>query len=548
MIKRLLVLCVLIGLVLAHGFAHAGRNFSYVQTPSTATAIFDMGSLQSLSYQVSNTNNAGNIGERIYQVRFRLNTGGSLFSSTTVAPAGWTRTLTTTSITFQANSWASAIAVGGSQNFALDLALQSTSADVTEKLLDMRATYTSTTSGRFKRSGRTTQNNPGSWTLKSLAITAFEITDTLGNPITSLAAVNSFRLVMTVQNNSSVTQSGIVSSPNPPSATKTGTVTQSLTAPAAVSLTLAPAASGTITFTFSTSASDSGTIYFTALARASASVTSASASSPILTVVVCVFSASITASSICQYPGSNITLTMLITNSCPYSLSTVTPSLNPPTGPVTLVSGPTPATIATVAAGGGSATVNWVYQLNSAAASNPFTFKGIATSASPLMAAPIATSPSIKRGQFPVVVNPSDTNASSTNAEMTWTVTNGGCAPINSVAVTFPPGWTWANDAYSLVNLSAITVVESWAASGANPVTFTSPDIANRLPLNFGGDFSLVFSGTPATTGISNFTVSVTDANGITVPAIIPVTVSPFDPGGLNNVTSGIRIWREQFP
>ena len=130
---------------------------------------------------------------------------------------------------------------------------------------------------------------------------------------------------------------------------------------------------------------------------------------------------------------------------------------------------------------------------------------------------------------------------------MTWTSTNNGCAAVNSVAITIPAGWVWANDAYSLVDLSAINSVETWVASGANPVTFTSPNVASRLPQTFGGDFTLVFSATPASAVISNFTVNVTDANGVVIPVTVPVTVNPFkDPNGLNSVTS--KIWREQIP
>jgi hypothetical protein len=99
-----------------------------------------------------------------------------------------------------------------------------------------------------------------------------------------------------------------------------------------------------------------------------------------------------------------------------------------------------------------------------------------------------------------------------------------------------------------LVSLSAVNAVETWVASGANPVTFTSPNVANQLPLSFGGDFSLVFSATPTSIGTSTFPVNVTDANGVTVTVTVPVTVNPFDPAGLNSVTNGIRIWREQFP
>jgi hypothetical protein len=145
------------------------------------------------------------------------------------------------------------------------------------------------------------------------------------------------------------------------------------------------------------------------------------------------------------------------------------------------------------------------------------------------------------------VVGPNVTNASSTNVELSWDVTNNGCAAANSVAVTIPAGWVWANDAYSLVNLNATTFTENWVASGANPVTFTSPNVPSQLPLTFDGDFNLVFSATPATAGTSIFTINVTDATGFVVSVPVSVTVNPYaNSDGLNN--AGISSWREQFP
>jgi hypothetical protein len=549
---RLLALCVFVSLVLAHGFTHAARSFSYAQSPAAAAAVFDMGSTQSLTYLITNTNTPTNTGERIHQVRFRLSGTGTVFSSTTAAPPGWTRSaFSTTSVTFLASSWSNAIAAGGSASFTPVLVMRSATADVTETLQYVRAYYTTTATGPpFTSLTSITTNNAGSWTLKCLAITSFQITDTSGIPISTLVAGGSFRLVMTVRNNSASTQIGITANPSPPNAFTTGTVTQSLTGTVGSPLTLIVLASGTITFTFSTSASDSGTIYFRALAQRIASVTSSSATSPTLTltpVASCSFSASFTApaSSVCQYPGSiALTMTILTSATCP-ALNNVTPVLAT-SGPAALLSGPTPATIPTLPALS-TIPVNWVYQINNAAATNPFTFNGSAIHSLPSPPAATAVSPSIKRGEFPSVVNPSVTNASSTNVELTWSVTNSGCAAVRSVAINFPLGWVWANDAYSVVNLSATNPVETWVASGTNPVIFASPDLANQLPLGFSGDFSLVFSSTPSGAGTSGFSLDVTDANNITINVPVSVTVNPFNAGagGLNSVTN--KIWREQI-
>ena len=322
---RTLICWVVIIFGLLHNVAHAARKFSYAQSPATALAIFNMGSVQTLSYQITNINTGGNVGERIYLMQFNLPGTGTVFSSATSAPAGWTRSaFSATSVTFQATSWSNAIAVSGNgptttASFALVLVMGSASADVSDSLKSLRASYTNTTSGPpFSRSGRPTINTTNLWTLKSLAITAFQITDTLGTPITALASGSSFKLVMTVKNNSTVSQSGIVSSPNPPTpfSSPAGGVTQVLTGTAGSPLTLASGASGTITFTYSTGANDNGTIYFTAFAKSGGTVTSALATSG--TLAVSKFIAALTLPPppppTCLYAGSNITVTMTLTN------------------------------------------------------------------------------------------------------------------------------------------------------------------------------------------------------------------------------------------
>ena len=557
---RLLALCVFFVLALGHDLALAARAFTYSQTPSPASAQFDMGSTQSLSYLITNTNtNIGtnNTGERIFTVRIRISSG-STFTAATVAPAGWTLTTrTTTTATYRANAWANAIAAGASQSFTVVVLMRTSTTDINDKLRDIRSSYTTsttfaTTAGTVTSTIAATPAPPtqpsveGQWKLVSLIVT-MQITDLSGVPIGSVAAGNSFRVVMTVTNKSTAAQNGITSNPNPPTQFRTGTTAPVLTGTVGSPLNLAAGGSGTITFTYSTSIANYGTVYFTAAAQRISTVTSASAISPTLTVVQCVFSAGIAASDYCLYPGQNVSVTMLLTNACASAVNTVTATLAT-TGPATLVSGPTPATIASIAGGGGTASVGWVYQVNAAAATNPFTFTGSATSASPALTTAPAASPSIQRGDFGVTLSPNVTNASSTNVELSWNVINSnGCAAANSVAITFPAGWVSANDAYSLVNLNATTAIETWIASGANPVTFTAPNVASRLPLGFDGNFNLLFSATPAVSGSSIFTVNVTDAGGDVVSVPVSVTVNPFqDADGLNSVINSS--WRELFP
>src|SRR5207244_10421489 len=138
----------------------------------------------------------------------------------TAAPAGWTRTaFSTTSVTFRASSWATAIISGGSTSFALQITMRSTTANVNETLQDIRSRFTTTTTGPpFTNLASITAGAPGSWTLVSLGITSFQITDLAGSAITAVTSGTSFRLVMTVRNLSTATQNNIASNPNPPPA------------------------------------------------------------------------------------------------------------------------------------------------------------------------------------------------------------------------------------------------------------------------------------------------------------------------------------------
>jgi hypothetical protein len=137
---------------------------------------------------------------------------------------------------------------------------------------------------------------------------------------------------------------------------------------------------------------------------------------------------------------------------------------------------------------------------------------------------------------YVVNINPTSSNASSANQELTWTVTNRGCANVNSVAITvIPAGWTFG-DGYSVVADMTGTDQDNWTLAAT---TFTAPNAAGRTPKSvsptfYDGNYSLLFSATPVTTGPSTFTVRVTDDNGAFVDHTTPVTVNAFDPTGPN--------------
>lgn len=539
--------------------AEAARQFTTTQTnPLPAAAQFSMGTSQPITFRITNTSDGANAGETISQVRFRVSGVSTTFSSATAAPVGWTRTAySTTSVTFTANTAADRIPVAGLnyRDFTLMLVFGTAAADVNDLLRDVRVTL-----GK-----NVTNNNQGSWTLKALEITPFQaVSDSTGLPISSLVAGTPFRLVMTVTNNSSATQTSIISSPNPPTAVKTGVVTQGLTSTtySPNPLTLAPGASGTITFRYTTNAADSGTIYFTAAARNSTNAaTSVAAASNILAVGQ--FSASLRVTPACAYLGQTITVAMDLVNGYSFPITAVAPTLTPSVGaPVTLVTGPTPASLGSI---GASSTVNnafqWVYTLGGVVAGQSFTFSGSATgtgSGSP-RTTPAATSGIATRGGFDPSVDPAVTNARSANLELTWTITNRGCDHVREVSITIPAGWTLSgSDIYSLVEqfnppnpgVNPIAPVENvWTVSGANPVIFTAT-AGTVLPLVASprqGNFGLVFSGTPVSAVASVFTIRITDSGGQFIDRPTTVTVGPYNSGAGGGNYTGTKTWREVY-
>lgn len=538
----------------------AARTYTITQTNPAAGSQLVMGSTVAFTFRITNTASGSNAGERIYDVRFRLPGTGTIFSSTTTAPAGWTRTAySTTSVSFQPTNWTNAIATGTFKDFTIVMVMRSTSADVSETLRDIRARYTTTTSGPpFSRLASVTTNNPGSWTLKSLNA-VFQITDTSNNPITAVQAGSSFKVVITVTNRSTATQSSIVVANPPytgnrPAATINPTVTLNSPSPgySPNPLTLAPGATGTITFTYTTASTDGGTVYFTAYVRNS---TGAATSPTITSATLSVnrLSASLLVNPACAYLGQNMTITMTLTNGWTRDIINVTSTLTPSVGaPVVWISGPSsPSTTVTA---GGTLPITWVYQISGGSPGQTFTFSGSAsgveqTTGTPRSTGLPTTTSTLAEGGYTMLVTPTGTNASSTNEEITWSFLNQGCAAVNSVQVSFPAGWSWGGDSYSLVENTPGNFVESWTPSTptANSVLFTSSSVPNQLMQGGTGQFRLVFTTTPTALSPppSIFTIVTTDASGRSDTDSPSININPFNSGNLNSADT--ESYREDF-
>jgi hypothetical protein len=486
--------------------AEAAQVFTVTQQNPAPGSPVVMGSTQLVTFRITNTNTGGNVGERIYYVRFQTNTSctapcrnTTFNTAATVAPTNWSKqTSLTTDTIFEPNTYANAIAVGGVQDFTLSIYMGSRTADFTETLRRARVRYTTTAGGTccpstYAQTGSTiTINNPASVALKSLSINSFQTTDCAGTPVTSITSGSNFCVVMTVQNFSSAAANGIVTNPtNPPSGaniSKTGTVTQGYisTTNSPNPLNLAAGAgpgyvgsSGTITFLYSTAPGDNGTIQFVNLnAQRIATVTSPSANSNILSVsrltVSLALRGPVVASPTCVFSGDTATFTMTVTNNTGATVTTVTPSALTrvyPVGSATIgaFTGPAPASIASIA-NGATGTFTWTATVTGTIG-NPkssFYVTGYVTYNGGTLSI-IQQSITEDVDGYVVSVAPVSTNASSTNQELQWTITNYGCAKIQSVSVagSIPAGWTWTGgDSYSLVGSSNL---ETWTVGGANP-------------------------------------------------------------------------------
>ena len=553
--------------------ADAAVNYTVTQTNPAPTANFNMRTTSSVTFRITNTSTAG---ETIRRVRFRIRNvvgtcgaapcANTLFSNTTAAPAGWTRSaFAVASVTFTANTVADRIPAGGTKDFTMAYNMGNMTADFTQTLRDVRAT--------FSTGATRTINNPGSWKLLSLSITSFQTTDCAGTPIATLTAGNNFCVVMAITNISSTAQNGIVSSPtNTPSCaniSKTGTVTQGWVSTTynPNPLNLAALASGTITFRYSTVGTDNGTIQFVNLiAQRIATVTSMLANSNILSVSRLTISITvrgpIVASPTCVFSGDTATFTMTATNNTGASVTNVTPSAltqcaYPPCIPTVTIgalTGPLPACIASIA-NGASGTFTWTVPVTGTINSPKSNFyvtgnvnyNKAACGAGGGITSATATSNTEDIDGYIVTALPATTNANSANEEIIWAVTNLGCAAINSVAIAIPGGWTYSGDNYSIVD-PAGAGVETWTTSGT--VTFTADAPANQIATPNGtGEFHLVFSATPTATGANTFNVVITDTSATPNVTTVPttVTVNPYDstPGQGNYTTPGV--WRESY-
>jgi uncharacterized repeat protein (TIGR01451 family) len=526
--------------------AYAARSFS-IALVSPAPAEFDMGTTGAGTFRVTNSGNQ----DTITKLRIRINNGDH-FSGTTTAPAGWTATLSSASgggyntVTFTATAFANGISPGGGfKDFFIAIIFHSVSADTTERLRDVRASYTTGNGGNTN----VTVSKQPSWTLKSLLMTM-----TPSSLAVPRSCVGAFTLTMQITNRSTSGLTGATSVPKPPTLNALSGGASASTTSNPANLTLSAGANGSQVWTYNTNA-NTGTISFTAFASDSGGArTSRTITSPVITVttascLIADFNA-VPQIPTCKFSGDTVTFTMRVTNNTGVTLSNVVPSALSTSGTASIssISAPSPASVATMI-NGAVQNFTWTATITGNAY-DTYALSGYASATGGYQSQTTTTLATDVNG-FKLNAAP-DVNGDSTNQEMAWNITNHGCNSVKTVSIPIPSGFAWSGDAYSLVFSGVGVTTESWTANlvGSN-VVFTAPAGSEMAIDASSSTFNLTMA-TPSVNVAALYTLSatVTDTNASprTRTVTDPVTVNPFNSGSPNPNQTTSEVWRELLP
>lgn len=324
------ILAVLVSLSFAPP-AGAARRFTSVQlnAPQPVEVTMRDATPTALTYQITNTSTGGDINRGIYRLRFTA-PAGYAFTGASALPAGWAVTGTGTTLTLQtanspcANCIYTASAGGAPKDFTITLGtIPATTQD-----------SVSTVSIQMRTSGGNRTNNGQTFVTRralTAALVAYlpaQCTPDCSNwgstcaATPSIAVTGTHSLALIVRNNSTATWSGIISTPNPPTATYTWSGGgPAFSAPAPATLTLAPNACSVVVWTV-TMPGKTGTVFYQARARNSTGVaTSKLATSN--TVVVASPAAALGQN--CVFPAEVTTVTMMVTNNGSTNLTNLRP-------------------------------------------------------------------------------------------------------------------------------------------------------------------------------------------------------------------------------
>ncbi|HCY18975.1 MAG TPA: hypothetical protein DHU69_04270, partial [Deltaproteobacteria bacterium] len=268
---------------------------------------------------------------------------------------------------------------------------------------------------------------------------------------------------------------------------------------------LAAGASDTITWTYTASSADD--IYFMGLVKNGSSTASSRFEKSNMIgdatqTTIGDFTAVVSVDTITAISGQDVTVTMVVTNTGSTTLATVTPTLTTyGTATISLLTGPTPSTFASLA-GGKSATFTWTYDISGSSGQTWF-FQGYATAGASTTNTSSSQTGTIDT--YSVTMEPVIFVSGATNTQVDFTVYNGGSNALKKVDVTYPSGW-----AYSSGSAGDWTVSQS-----GSTVTFTA---GTNIPSGGWKLFSVIYSLLPTISVDTPYTfyVKVTDTSNNT--------------------------------
>jgi hypothetical protein len=561
----LVLLAGIIHFALWHNQAWATYGFTIAVTPNTAVAL-TMGDPMAgtiLSYDIVNTGTSGNL----YQMIFTVPVGYVLTTAVLPgdAPTGWTTATLSNgnrTITFSTNRRGAYTIPRNSTPRTFKLRLGT--ANVPTLALDTQVTL-ATVQARYTDRTYQTYNNPGNsaWWDRSLALLGFTAVDSLTG-LQSSSPGRSLTVTLQVANRS-LTQRTITAVPQPPTAAivwASGNTT--ITTVSNPNVTLPAGQTGTLVWVYAIGSNcgvatpPTGSVSFgitSITGGASASSKTYPVATPYSSNIVAIgcFTGTIGLAPSCLASGTNLTITMTLTNGYASNITGVTAAIVlGGTATKTWISGPTYSN--TTITAGANITVRWVYRITGTAGQT-FSFNAgvvqgnlVGPPPTPGLSASVTPSP-VGSIITPPVITPAPATIPSDKNQMiaiTWSFTDTLCNPVNQVAITVPAGgWQVSTALDGSPDASALITdaFDDWNVNQAgSTITFAAGTIMATTPGN--GKFTIIFSTVPSAQGNYIFPVAVTEAGTGNVTNV-NTTVLIDVPAGSGIQPAGL--WGEQI-
>lgn len=336
----------------------------------------------------------------------------------------------------------------------------------------------------------------------------------------SLGVDNLVSLTMDVFNRSTITQTSVV--PTTTATSGNGGVTLA-TGPSPTELSVPPGEAACFTWTYTATAS--GDVVF---GNSASNSVASSVSGQSNTVLIGDFTAALTIEPTQIISGQLTTVNMTVKNNAESTITSVTPSALSPLGTatVTLASGPTPASVASLVSGA-TASFQWVYTTTGNIGAT-YQFTGTASSGSGVSANEAASPQGVIK-KYTVSVTPRYEAVGTITQTFNYVIANNGGFPVKLVEFTLPLDFT-----YNAGNASGGYGVD-WSITkdgGGNPkiIRFEAPTIpTDTLPVGSLATFTITFDALPSSATDYSFPVRIVDTGGAEKTENAVITMTEYD-------------------